>query len=294
MTMPAGLLRWGQAGSYDAIDDRSVITALAGGRVGLVQPPTMAAGAGLVVNIGPWLALVDAGDGTTAVIGDRDSQAIPVAAGTASARTETLWADINPEAATWGPLQVLGAPALVGRAGVALGTITTPANANAASALTLTQATPLPPVGAIIRISPQDEDRANTVAWTLSTYLQAQIEANSTYAFTLGCSYRGGGGASVGHIRANFTRPAGATGRYGLLYRGTGMTNLLYQDWEMGTEGNVRWGTDGVSNYYPIWIHGFVKTAAAAGTFGLAWGQGTSAGTICRILAGATLTLTKQ
>jgi hypothetical protein len=138
MTTPSGLLAWGQSGSYDAIDDRRVIQALAAGRKGLVIVPTLGAATGLNVNVGPWLALVGVPDGTTAVIGNRDASVMPVLAGGSAARTETLWADINADGATWGPLQVLGSAALVGRTGVALGTITTPANANAASAMTFT------------------------------------------------------------------------------------------------------------------------------------------------------------
>jgi hypothetical protein len=291
VAMPEGLLRWGQAGSYDAIDDRGVITALAGGRLGLVQSPTMAAGTGLVVNLGPWLALVAAGDGTTAVIGDRDSRAIPVGAGTSAARTETLWCDINPEAATWGPLQLL--TSTVGRAGLALGTITTPANANAASALTLTPATPLPPLSPIQRIMAVDEDRANTTTNQLSSQLQMPVEANSTYAFELVIRYRGGSGASAGHLRMTFARPAGASCWYNLLYFSTGMS-LFLQSWEAGAEGNVRIGTNGINSFLACEARGYLRTAGTAGTFGWSWAQGTSAGTICRTLAGSRLTLTKQ
>jgi hypothetical protein len=289
VTMPDGLLRYGQAGSYDAIDDRSVITALAGGRKGLVQAPTLAAAAGLVVNLGPWLALVDAGDGTTAVIGDRTARQIPVLAGGASARTETLWADINPQAATWGPLQILGAPALVGRAGLALGTVVTPVNANAASALTLTPARPLPPVGRVIIVKPTDTGR-NTLPVSLDPDFQYPLEANSAYSFELRWRYRGGNAGE--HMDINFTTPGGVVGSFDIAYYTTAIA-FAFQTFNFGQEGSLVAGTNGTNNYRPVWIRGGIRTTNA-GVFGLRWGPRVATNTQTWIYAGAVMAIDKQ
>lgn len=134
-----GLLAWGQAGNYNAIDDRSVIAALmAGGRAsgGLVTPPTFTAATGLSFTIGPWLAIVDCGDGTKAVIGSRAAQVIDETAGGGSARTDVVWADISPDAATY-TISIISEAAMVGRAGCFLGLIVVPSGANVASAMDL-------------------------------------------------------------------------------------------------------------------------------------------------------------
>lgn len=144
MTTPSGLLKWGQAGSFNAVDDREVIRALATGNPGLangngvVVPPTLTPGAGLVVNVvQPWLAVVACNDGTSAVIGARQAHTVTPAAGPATgSRTDIIWADINPDAATW-TLALITAAQSVGRFGVAIGTITAPAGANLASQMTL-------------------------------------------------------------------------------------------------------------------------------------------------------------
>lgn len=131
---PAGLLHWGQAGEYDAIYDRIVITALSGGTVGLARPPTLTPGAGLIVNIGRWNGTVDCEDGTLAVIGSVDAQTIVVPAGGPTVRTDYLFADIDPDAGVWSA-DLYAASELPGRAGLLLGTITVPANANSAAAM---------------------------------------------------------------------------------------------------------------------------------------------------------------
>lgn len=144
MTMPSGLLVWGQSGEYNAVDDRMVITALATGNRGLdaagnglVQAPTFTAGSGLSVTMGPWLAIVRAGDGSSAVIGDRLSRTFFMPAGTASAQTLVLWADISPDPATW-QTALLTAAQTTGRLGIALATVAVPANANTSAAMQFT------------------------------------------------------------------------------------------------------------------------------------------------------------
>jgi hypothetical protein len=134
MTTPSGLLEWGQSGNYNAIDDRGVIGALAGFRPnGLIVAPVLTAGAGLVVNISAWSALVDCGDGTRAVIGSRTAQTITETAGGASPRTDYIWADLSVDPGTWSASIVTSIPA---RTGVLLGTITVPASAATAAAMT--------------------------------------------------------------------------------------------------------------------------------------------------------------
>lgn len=137
MTMPTGLLQWGQTGTYDAIDDRLVITALAAGRTGLVRPAVLTAAAGLDVELqGGWLAIADAGDGTSCVVGSRTGLTFTVPAGGSSARTDVLWCDVTPGDAEWA-LALITPSQITGRAGVLLGSITVPANANLASQFTL-------------------------------------------------------------------------------------------------------------------------------------------------------------
>jgi hypothetical protein len=141
MTTPTGLLEWGQSGNYNGIDDRAVITALSQGRLpGLVgPPPTLAAQSGLTIAIGPWLALVNCGDGTRAVVGSRTTQTINETAGGGSSRTDVIWADINVDGATW-TAAIVASPVSPTRTGVALGTITVPAGAATAAAMTFTPA----------------------------------------------------------------------------------------------------------------------------------------------------------
>jgi len=139
MTMPSGLLEWGQAGQYNGIDDRFTIAALyqsGDNLTGLVTPPTLTAGSGLVVNVGPWSAIVDCGDGTKAVVGSRASTTFNETSGGASTRTDVLWADINPDNATW-TLSVITEAAMSGRTGCFLGLIIVPASASTSAAMDL-------------------------------------------------------------------------------------------------------------------------------------------------------------
>jgi hypothetical protein len=268
-----------------------VITALAGGRLGLVRPPTMAPGAGLTVNLGPWLALVNAGDGTTAVIGDRTARVLPVVAGGAAARSETLWADVDADAADW-HTHVLTAPELVGRTGLALGTIDTPANANAASALVLTPATPLPPVTQLLLIKPEETARQNVTSQSLDPHLQAPLEANSDYAFMLIVKYWGGAAGSAGHLAYSWTIPAGAVGWYNAWYLNTAMAQT-FQNWDFGTDGSMTAGTNGIGTSLPLICWGGIRTAGA-GVFGLRWAQRTSTGVYTRIGRSSSLAITKR
>ena len=139
MTTPGGALMWGQAGSYAAPDDRMVITALARGQTGLCKPLVLTAGSGLNVLLGAgWLALADCGDTTLAAIGSRVQQTVLASAGDPGApRNDVLWADINPTTGAYS-LVIIPASSVSGRQGIQLASITVPANANLASAMTLT------------------------------------------------------------------------------------------------------------------------------------------------------------
>jgi len=139
MTMPTGLLEWGQAGQFNAIDDRSAIAALladGSNLTGLKAAPTLTAGSGLAITMGPWLAVVDCNDGTRAVIGNRASATFNETAGGASARVDVLWADINPDNATW-TLALITEAAMAGRSGCFLGLIFVPASAGTSAAMQL-------------------------------------------------------------------------------------------------------------------------------------------------------------
>ncbi len=142
MTTSSGLLTWGQSGEYNAVDDREVITALAGLRNGLVKPVLLAAGSGLVVIVAPgWLGVADCGDSTSAVVGSRTALNVTVPAGPATgSATYYLWCDVDPAAATW-TVNVITPADAAGRPGLNLGTVTAPAGANTAAAMQLTPAT---------------------------------------------------------------------------------------------------------------------------------------------------------
>jgi hypothetical protein len=141
MTTPTGLLAWGQAGTYDAVDDRRVITALANRNQGLVVGAQITAGAGLQVSIAPgWLGVANCGDGTLAVVGSGATLTVDVPAGPATgSATYYLWCDVDPDGATW-TINVITPADATGRPGIQLGTVVAPAGANLASQMTITNA----------------------------------------------------------------------------------------------------------------------------------------------------------
>ena len=124
---PTGRLAWGQAGVYDAIDDRAVIRALSGGRLGLVAPVSIAAGAGLnVVIAGGWLGVADCGDRTSAVVGSQAENVVQANPGPATGeRTDYVWCDLEPDDGTWS-LAVIPAATSAGRPGIPIATIVVP------------------------------------------------------------------------------------------------------------------------------------------------------------------------
>jgi hypothetical protein len=143
VTTPSGLLAWGQAGQYDANDDRAVITALANQRNGVVSQCAMGAGTGLMIHIyAGWLAVADCGDSTIGVIGSRVPLDVPVPAGPPTGtQTWYIWADVNPDAATFTISAIAPADA-DGRSGVQLGTVTAHAGDNSASQMSISSAQP--------------------------------------------------------------------------------------------------------------------------------------------------------
>lgn len=138
MTTPTGRLAYGQAGSYDAVDDRAVIAAVSGYRTGLAGLPRVAAGAGLQIIIsGGWLGIADCGDLTSAVVGSPSDEVVTAAPGPPTGtREDVIWVDVDPDAGVW-TMVVIPASATAGRPGLALASVTVPANATLASQMTI-------------------------------------------------------------------------------------------------------------------------------------------------------------
>ena len=130
MTTPTGRLAWGQAGNYDAADDRAVIAAVSGLRTGLVTPLAARPGAGLFVIIeGGWLGIADCGDSTSGVVGARLDLAIEARPGPVTGeRLDVIWCDVEPDEGTW-ELTVITEPEAAGRPGIPLVYLTVPAGA---------------------------------------------------------------------------------------------------------------------------------------------------------------------
>jgi hypothetical protein len=126
MTTPSGLLMWGQAGAYDAINDRSVIAAVTGGRTGIVGLVTATAGSGLQITVkGGWAGIAACGDGTSAVVGSTTDQVVTCNPGPASgSRTDYIWCDVQPDNGTWS-LTVVDASTLERRLLASVGTTDT-------------------------------------------------------------------------------------------------------------------------------------------------------------------------
>jgi Collagen triple helix repeat (20 copies) len=134
-TPTTGLLRWGQAGRYGGWDDRAVITALAGGRIGVVRPVALAAASGVSFSVDQgWLAVADCGDGTVAVVTSPVALLVQGAPGGASARTDDLVVSaLTPDDDALWTLSVV--PHQSG-GGLLLATIDVPANATSSAAFT--------------------------------------------------------------------------------------------------------------------------------------------------------------
>jgi hypothetical protein len=134
MTTPMGKLAWGQAGNYDAADDRAVITALARNRLGMVWPAEVVPGAGLSMTVkAGWLGVASCGDLTTAVVGARVDNVVQASAGPATgSREDFIWCDTNADEGTW-ELRIIPVSGSGARFGIALARIIVPAGANLAT-----------------------------------------------------------------------------------------------------------------------------------------------------------------
>jgi hypothetical protein len=139
----SGLLMWGQAGVYNAVDDRLAIAALCDSAIGVVRPARASAGTGLnvVVQAG-WLAIATCDDGTNAVVGARQTHTLAATAGSVgAARRDHIWCDTDPDGGTWA-LRIIPESDTLYRSGVSLGVINVPAGANLASQFTFSQMVP--------------------------------------------------------------------------------------------------------------------------------------------------------
>ncbi len=173
MTTPTGKLAWGQAGNYDAADDRAVITAVTGGRIGLVRPPVVAAGSGLQIIItGGWLGVATCDDRTSAVVGSRENQVVMANPGPASgSRDDVVWCDTHPDEGTW-ELSVMTAAQAATRSGVPLVRVTVPAGANLASQMDLR-----PVDAAIERRLLSHSARADSTVYSSNNYTAATTQS---------------------------------------------------------------------------------------------------------------------
>jgi hypothetical protein len=139
MTAPQGPLTWGQSNSYNAQDDRAVISALSNNTAGLIKAPTFSASGGLTMAIGAFMAIVACGDGTSILANNTFSRTVTLAAGPASgSRTDIIWLDIDPDFSGVWTINVLTQAATVGRLGIKLGQVVMPQGANTAAAGTMT------------------------------------------------------------------------------------------------------------------------------------------------------------
>jgi hypothetical protein len=136
---PTGKLAYGQAANYDAVDDRAVVTAVTGGRLGLVRPVSAVAGTGLqiVVRAG-WVGTASCDDLTSAVVGSREDMIVQANPGPASGppRNDVIWCSTNPDEGTF-ELSVMTLAQSAGRSGLPLVNVLVPAGTNLASGMQL-------------------------------------------------------------------------------------------------------------------------------------------------------------
>jgi hypothetical protein len=179
MTTPSGKLAWGQAGNYDAVDDRAVIAAVTRHRTGLTWPAVFSPSAGLqiIVRAG-WLGVVGCGDGTSAVVGSRLDVVVTASPGPATgSRSDVIWCEAQPDEATW-TLSVITLAQSASRVGIALANLVVPANANAASQIQIT------PVDASIerRVLAVRTVGSDTAPRTTSNWGSANVSTVATLA----------------------------------------------------------------------------------------------------------------
>jgi hypothetical protein len=171
---PTGPLAWGQAGIYDAIDDRLVIAAVTRYRTGLTWPIEVAAGTGLNVIVrGGWVGVADCGDRTSAVVGSRVDTTVTAIPGPATgSREDLIWVDTQPDQGTW-IMRVITETDAAGRFGLGIGRITVPPNATLASQMDIR------PVGASLERRLMLQNVWNQVNQTRNEQTWADAAANT-------------------------------------------------------------------------------------------------------------------
>lgn len=169
--------------TFDAADDRTVIEALSGRRVGVIRRPDIRAGTGLQIVVPAWVAVVSCADGTSAVIGDRTERTFNISAGPATGtRTDYLWADIDPDASTW-QLAIITQAQMANRRGVLLATITVPQGANTAAAMSWTvPGLTFGGAGGVLAVAKQTDTQARSNTSFASATTLAQTAPVQAYA----------------------------------------------------------------------------------------------------------------
>jgi hypothetical protein len=110
-------------------------------------------------------------------VGSRTDQTIAGLAGPPTGtRTDYLWCDIQPDSATW-TLSVINATAAAGRTGLAIATLTVPANATLASQFTITAASALLERRLLWHGTTNDSNTRTATSWTSAVTL---ISATAT------------------------------------------------------------------------------------------------------------------
>jgi hypothetical protein len=224
---------WGQGaqaafGGYDADDDRMVIAALSSRRVGFIRRPDLRSGTGLQIIVPAWLGVCELADGTSMVLGNRNESNFTIAAGPASgSRVDYLWADPNPATGTYA-LALLSQGALANRIGLLLATITAPAGANTAAAMSwVVPGLTFGGAGGLLARAVQSDNVARSSTTFAAAADIAQTAAVQCYA---GRVYRVEGWTAVAGYSANV---AGGQGLRCALNRAPGANQLGFatSDW---------------------------------------------------------------
>jgi hypothetical protein len=263
---PTGRLAWGQAGVYDAVDDRAVIAAVTRNRTGLTWPSSPRAGAGLQVVVpGPWLGVASCGDGTSGVVGSRLDLVVMASPGPATgSREDVLWCDVEPDEAEWS-LVIIPASDVPSRPGIALGYITVPAGATLASQMDIRSA------GAMLeRRLPGFAEFTDTRTSSGNSWLTADTIAWCNVTIEPGQWYR---------ARFTATSPTAVTGsldgRIGLGWRPGGAPNSQSQLVRASVIGYPRIGTGCSVEVEYVFRHPPDAAAAARIYDGRIWINGT-------------------
>ena len=279
---PTGPLAWGQAGIYDAIDDRLVIAAVTRYRTGLTWPVEAAAGSGLNVIVrGGWVGIADCGDRTSAVVGSRVDTTVTAIPGPATgSRRDLIWVDTQPDAGTW-VMRVITEAEAAGRFGLEIGVIIVPANATLASQMD-------------IRATSASLERRLMLqfGWTPAPVARNESSWNAAAANTY----------AVGHVtlepgqwyRARFTAssPQNVTGtlngRIGIGMRTEGQPPNAA---EMGRANFLRYAQVGAATHAEVeWVfrHGTGETRVSKMFDGRIWADGVGTYYVCSRSDGGT------